>query len=122
MDRGSVQRLQAMGINTEAENELMRHVEYMLNITTMQTLSRMLSCFSRVQLCDSVDGSLPGSSVHGGSPGKNTGVGCHFLLQGILSTQGLNVDHQESDSTTWKVPNMVLGFKIMKESSKVWLI
>ena len=57
-----------MGIYTEAENELMRHVEYMLNITTMQTLSRMLSCFSRVQLCDSVDGSLPGSSVHGGSP------------------------------------------------------
>ena len=24
------------------------------------------------------------------SPGKNTGVGCHFLLQGIFSTQGLN--------------------------------
>ena len=24
-------------------------------------------------------------------PGKNTGVGCHFLLQGIFSTQGLNV-------------------------------
>ena len=24
------------------------------------------------------------------SPGKNTGVGCHFLLQGISSTQGLN--------------------------------
>ena len=25
------------------------------------------------------------------SPGKNTGVGCHFLLQGIFSTQGSNV-------------------------------
>ena len=25
---------------------------------------------------------LPGSSVHGDSPGKNTGVGCHALLQG----------------------------------------
>ena len=25
------------------------------------------------------------------SPGKNTGVGCHFLLQGIFSTQGLNL-------------------------------
>ena len=25
-----------------------------------------------------------------GSPGKNTGVGCHFLLQGILPTQGSN--------------------------------
>ena len=23
-------------------------------------------------------------------PGKSTGVGCHFLLQGILPTQGLN--------------------------------
>ena len=33
---------------------------------------------------------LPGSSVHGDSPGKNTGVGCHALLQGIFPTQGLN--------------------------------
>ena len=24
------------------------------------------------------------------SPGKNSGVGCHFLLQGILPTQGSN--------------------------------
>ena len=24
------------------------------------------------------------------SPGKNTGVGCHFFLQGIFQTQGLN--------------------------------
>ena len=24
------------------------------------------------------------------SPGKNTGVGCHFLLQGIFLTQGSN--------------------------------
>ena len=24
------------------------------------------------------------------SPGKNTGVGCHFLLQGIFPTKGLN--------------------------------
>ena len=32
-------------------------------------------------LCDPVDCSLPGSSVHGIFPGKSTGVGCHFLLQ-----------------------------------------
>ena len=25
------------------------------------------------------------------SPGKNTGVGCHFLLQETFSTQGLNL-------------------------------
>ena len=27
------------------------------------------------------------------SPGKNTGVGCHFLLQGIFLIQGLNPHH-----------------------------
>ena len=37
-------------------------------------------------LGDSMDCSPPGSSVHGDSPGKNTGVGCHALLQGILQT------------------------------------
>ena len=41
-------------------------------------------------LCDSVDCSLPQSSVHWSSPGKNTGVGCHALLQGIFATQGSN--------------------------------
>ena len=41
-------------------------------------------------LCDPMDYSTPGSSVHGDSPGKNTGVGCHALLQGILPTQELN--------------------------------
>ena len=32
--------------------------------------------------------SPPGSSVHRDSPGKNIGVGCHALLQGIFPTQG----------------------------------
>jgi len=32
----------------------------------------------------------PGSSVHGDSPDKNTGMGCHSLLQGIFLTQGWN--------------------------------
>ena len=43
-------------------------------------------------LCDPMDCSLTGSSVHGDSPGKNTGVACHSLLQGIFPTQGLNQD------------------------------
>ena len=30
------------------------------------------------------------ASVHGDSPGKNTGVSCHALLQGIFPTQGLS--------------------------------
>ena len=41
-------------------------------------------------LCHPMDHSPPGSSVHGGSPGKKTGVGCHALLQGIFPTQGSN--------------------------------
>ena len=47
----------------------------------------ILSCLT---LCDPVDCSLLGFSVHGDSPGKNTGVGSHSLLPGIFSTQGLN--------------------------------
>ena len=37
-----------------------------------------------------MDSSLPGSSVHGNSPGKNTGVGCHALVQRIFPTKGSN--------------------------------
>ena len=32
-------------------------------------------------LCDPIDGSPPGFPCLWDSPGKNTGVGCHFLLQ-----------------------------------------
>ena len=39
------------------------------------------------------DWSPPASSVNGLSHGKNTGVGCHFLLQGLFPTQGSNLHH-----------------------------
>ena len=42
-------------------------------------------------LCNTMGCSLPGSSFHGDSPGKNTGVGCRTLPQGIFPTQGLNL-------------------------------
>ena len=41
-------------------------------------------------LCNPMDCSTPSSSVHGDSPEKNTGEGCHALLPGILTTQGSN--------------------------------
>ena len=41
-------------------------------------------------LCDPMDCSPPGSFVHGDSPGKNNGMGCHAILQGIFPTQELN--------------------------------
>ena len=37
-----------------------------------------------------MDCSPSGSFVHGDSPGKNTGVGCHAFLQGIFLAQGSN--------------------------------
>ena len=47
---------------------------------------------SCLTLCNRMDCSLPGFSVHGmNSPGKNTGVGCHFLLQGIFPTRRSNL-------------------------------
>ena len=49
-------------------------------------------CYCRVAqsyltLCNPMDCSPPCSSVHGDSPGKNTRVDCHTLLQGIFPTQ-----------------------------------
>ena len=41
-------------------------------------------------LYDPRDCSPPGSSFHGDSPGKNTGVDYRALLQGTFPTQGLN--------------------------------
>ena len=51
-------------------------------------------------LCGPMDYSPPGSSVHGDSPGKNIGVGCHALLQGIFPAQGSNpcILHRQADS------------------------
>ena len=52
------------------------------------TAKSLQSCLT---LCHCIDCSSPGPSVLGDSPGKNTGVGCHALLQGIFQTQGLNL-------------------------------
>ena len=47
--------------------------------------------------------SPPGSTVHGNSPGKHTGVGCHALLQGIFPTQesNLGLTHYRWNFTVW---------------------
>ena len=55
-------------------------------------------------LYEPMDRSPPGSPVHG-SPGKNTGVSCHALPQGIFPAQGLNARHLVGRSlplATWE--------------------
>ena len=44
-------------------------------------------------LCNAMDCSLPDSWLSN-SPGKNTGVGCHALFQGIFPTLGANLVKQ----------------------------
>ena len=58
------------------------HVTYQWYVLCLVTQS----CLT---LCDPMDSSPPGSSVHGDSPCKNTGVGCHALLQGNLPNSGI---------------------------------
>ena len=59
--------------------------EYIYMKVKVKLLSSVLT------LCDPMDCSLPGFSVHGIFQARVLEwVGCHFLLQGIFLTQGLN--------------------------------
>ena len=55
-------------------------------------------------VCDSMDFSLPGSSVYGIFQAQNPGVGSRSLLQGIFPTQGLNPGLLHLRQTLLSVP------------------
>ena len=61
-----------------------------LKFMNQQVVSKKVKLLSRVRLF-----ATPWTVAHQASPwdspGKNPGVGCHFLLQGIFPTQGLNL-------------------------------
>ena len=61
---------------------------------------KSLSC---IWLCNFMDDSPPGLFCPWDFPVKNTGLGCHFLLQEIFLTQGLNLGSCFEDSlfTVW---------------------
>ena len=66
---------------------------YVLVFVNSASVNNAVPCFiaqSCLSLCNPMYCSLPGSSIHRDSPGKNTGVGCHALLQGFFLTQGSN--------------------------------
>ena len=68
-------------------------------------------------LCDPIDGSPPGYPSPWDSPGKNTGVGCHFLLQCIFTTSTMIVsDRLLSPQIRKKIVNsygMLLHIKFL---------
>ena len=73
-------------------------------------------------LWDSMDCSLPGSSVHADSPGKNTGVGCHFLHQGIFPTQGSNLGLPHCRQTLYPLSHQgYSGKRIYLSMQKTWI-
>ena len=86
--------VQTMVQNILAENEWMYIHDWVPSLYTWSSQhfwSAMLFLVAQpcLTLCNPMDCSPLGSSVHGDSPGKNTGVACHALLQGIFPTQGL---------------------------------
>ena len=66
--------------------QLRKHIWFIHGLSRVKVLVAQL-CST---LCNPVDCGLPGPLVLGILQGKNTGVGCHFLLQGVFLTQGLN--------------------------------
>ena len=91
-------------LKTDIENQIHSQLLVVLVAQTCPTL------------CDPMDCSPPGSSIHGIFQDKNTGVGCHILLQGILLTQGLNLG-----PTTLQVDSTIWATKEWKSLSRVWL-
>jgi len=73
-----------------------------LYMTTRKTMNSLATQLCPTP-CNLVDYSPLGSSVHGDSPGKNTGVSCYALLQGIFPTQGSNpgLPHCRHIFTSW---------------------
>ena len=88
----------------------------------MSTLCVCVICVQSLIVCDSWRphrtvarwGPLPWNF-----PGKNTGVGCHFLLQGIFLTQGSNLSLVSlalaggffTTIVTWETPRLVSYFE-----------
>ena len=66
----------------------MQHQEWMSLIVNHAATAQPLQSYPT--LCDPMDYSLARLLCPWDSPGKNTGVGCHALLQGILLTSANN--------------------------------
>ena len=97
---------------------------YSLFIYTINISICLLVCVCSVmsKSVDPLDYSPPDSSEHGIFPCKNTGVGCHALLQVIFPTQGSKIPtshllyllHWQVGSlslvgSTWEAPSICLG-------------
>ena len=75
---------------------------------------------SCLTLCDPMDYSPPGGLVHGDFLGKNTGVGCHALLQGNLPNPGVKPRSPalQADSLLSEMPGKPTTQYMFKKQNK----
>ena len=86
-----MQRRLGLQQQDQVSSSLRKRMNFLFNMTESSlcyTWVHAKSLHSCPSLCDPMDYSPPGSTVHEDSPGKNTGVGCHALLQESFPTQG----------------------------------
>ena len=62
----------------------------------------------------------PGSSAHGTSPDKNTGEGCHSLLQGIFPTQGSNLGLLHCRQILYPYVYLCVSRSVVSDSVTPW--
>ena len=90
---GSLPLLQQIFPTQELHRGLLhcRWIPYQLSYQGSLILQAALCLVTQscLTLCNPMHRSLPGSSVHGDSPGMNMGVGCQALLQGNLPNPGI---------------------------------
>ena len=90
--------------------------------------AKLLQLF--LTLCDPMDCSPPGSSVHEILQAGTLEVGYHFLLQGIFLTQRLKIESLSLmspglaggffTSATWEPGFLIKGYNLGPEIIKLW--
>ena len=106
--------------NTEKQLGRWPHDGQAWELTFVFVLCAQLSCPT---LSDLMNCSLPGSSLgQWDFPGKNTGVGCHFLLQGIYPAQRSNPHllHWQEDSLPLNHWEAIFFFTTSLNSFPLW--
>ena len=121
---------QSIGVSASASVLPMNIQDWLpLGWTGWISLQYVLSCST---LCNPMDCSLRPYGVYPtrllypwNCPGKNIGVDCHFLLQGIFLTQGSNLCllhllHWQVDSLSLVPPGISLKAQLVKNPPTIW--
>ena len=103
--------------NWAPSSEIQSHNHWTVREFSIWAAAVAKSLQSCPTLCNPMDCSLPGSSVHGESPGKNTGVGCHVLPQRIFWTRD-----RTCISYVSCIGRQVLYHQCQLESSSIWAV